>query len=67
MSSQAKDLNLDIEVILSLKNFTHLPLFSDPLSPFKLKATILRPYGRECHSLNLTSDVDWLPRLVASL
>lgn len=55
MSSQARDLNLDVEVILSLKSFAHLPLFSDLLSPLKLKATILRPSGREGNSLDLIS------------
>lgn len=67
VSNQAKDLNLDIEVILSLKSSAHLPLFSDPLPPLKLKATILKPYGREGNSVNLSSAPGWLPCLVAYL
>lgn len=66
VSNQAKDLNLDIEAILSLKSFAHLPLFSDLPPPLKLKATILRPYGQEGNSLNLIFAPGWLPCLVAN-
>lgn len=64
VSNRANDLNLDTEVILSLKSPAHLPLFSDPLSPLTLKATILKPSGRKGSSLRRISAPGLLPCLV---